>query len=214
MSEERVVPTPHGEARLLMRRAREPIANLLLTHGAGGGIESADLTVLAECLPAHGIGTVLLEMPWRRAGGRLAPRPAILDECFRAVLGTLRPRSPLVIGGRSAGARSACRVSAGYPVAGVLALAFPLHPPGRPESSRVDELTSVEVPVLVVQGGNDPFGNPAEFPENTELVVVPDADHGLKVPRRSLITQEEGFAIVRESVLEWVVREVAGNRSP
>ena len=95
----------------------------------------------------------------------------------------------------------------------MLALSFPLHPPGRPEKSRLEELQRARVTTLVVQGENDPFGRPEEFPDDTELVVVPGADHSLKVPKSGPLTQAEALAVVLEATLEWVVREVAGNRN-
>ncbi len=210
---ERVFPTPQGDARVVVRRARKPIADLVLTHGAGGGIDARDLVRIAEVLPGQGITVVLVEMPWRVQGKRLAPRPALIDEAYRAVLAGLRPRAPFVVGGRSAGARSACRIGAEVGAAGVLALAFPLHPPGKPEKSRVPELADAGVPVLVIQGDRDPFGRPEEFPDGTELAVVPAGDHGLKVPATGPVDQEGALAIVAEAALEWIVREVAGNRS-
>lgn len=209
---ERLLPTPLGDARVVVRRARKPVADLVLTHGAGGGIDARDLEAIAAALPTQGISVVLVEMPWRVQGKKLAPRPALIDEAHRAVLLGLRPRPPFVIGGRSAGARSACRIGAEAGAAGVLALAFPLHPPGKPEKSRVDELTGAGVPVLVVQGERDPFGRPEEFPDGTELAIVPGADHGLKVPATGPVDQEGALAIVAEATLEWLVREVAGNR--
>ena len=210
MREERVVATPHGEARLVQDRARHPVATLLLGHGAGGGIESGDLAALAAALPRQGVSVVRVEQPWRRAGKKVAPRPAVLDDCFVAVANRLRVRTPLVVGGRSAGARSAARTARTLGASGYVALAFPLHPPGRPESSRLPELEAVTVPTLVVQGENDPFGTPEEFPPDVELAVVPGADHGFKVPRRGPISFDEAMAIVVEAVLEFVVRDVVG----
>lgn len=211
---ERLLPTPQGDARVVVRRARRPVADLVLTHGAGGGIDAADLVRIAEVLPAQGISVVLVEMPWRVLGKKLAPRPALIDEAFRAALEGLRPGAPFVIGGRSAGARSACRIGAEAGAAGVLALAFPLHPPGKPEKSRLDELLGSQVPTLVIQGERDPFGRPEEFPEDVDLTVVPAGDHGLKVPKAAPIDQEQALAIVAEATLEWLVREIAGNRNP
>lgn len=210
MPSERFVATPRGEARLVMRRADRPVATLVLTHGAGGGIDARDLLQLSRRLPAQGINVALVEMPWRRAGARLAPRPEVIDSCYRAVLDTVRVRTPLVVGGRSAGARAACRLGRRAGASGVLALAFPLHPPGRPERSRVEELTGARVPVLVVQGTRDPFGRPEEFPQDTELVAVPGGDHGFAVPRRADLGQEDALAVLQEGVLEWLVREVSG----
>ena len=213
MTDVSVVPTPHGDARLFKDRSRTPFATLLLGHGAGGGVDSRDLEALAEGLPRNGISVVRMEQPWHVAGKRIAPRPQVLDACFVAAADKLRVRTPLVVGGRSAGARSAARTAKQLGAAGFLALAFPLHPPGRPERSRLDELEAVEVPVLVVQGERDPFGTPEEFPDKHDLTVVPGADHGFKVPKRGVISQEEAMAIIVEATLEWVVREVAGNRS-
>jgi predicted alpha/beta-hydrolase family hydrolase len=211
MSTTRRVPTPQGDARLVTYRARESRLTLVLTHGAGGGIDAHDLVRIAGALPRHGITVVLVEMPWRVRGVKVAPRPALIDEAYRAVLHAVRPRTPLVVGGRSAGARSACRVARDAGAAGVLALAFPLHPPGKPESTRVEELTSVGVPALVVQGERDPFGLPEEFPEGCDLAVIPAADHSLRVPRKAPLSQAEALEVVVESVLEWTVREISGS---
>lgn len=213
MTSTRLVATPHGDARLHIDRGRSPIATLLLNHGAGGGVDSADLLQLARELPREGISVLRLEMPWRVAGKRLAPRAAVLDACLLAVGATLRPRGPLVVGGRSTGARAAARCASALGAQGYLALAFPLHPPGRPERSRLAELQEVRVPRLVVQGERDAFGRPEEFPEDTDLTVVPDADHGFVVPKRATVSQEDALAIVVEATLEWVVREVGGNRT-
>jgi len=213
MPVERMVATPRGDARVVVRRAKRPITTLVLTHGAGGGIDAPDLVRLARTLPQQDISVTLVEMPWRVAGKKLAPAPAVIDECFTAVLDTMRMRSPLVVGGRSAGARSACRIARGAGARGVLALSFPLHPPGRPEKSRLSELEGSRVPTLVVQGERDPFGTPEEFPSVLDLAVVPSADHSMKVPKSAPVNQQEALAVVLEATLEWVVREIAGNRS-
>lgn len=213
MPQERMVPTPKGEARVVVRRAKRPLATLVLTHGAGGGIDAADLQRLAVSLPTQDVSVTLVEMPWRVQGKKLAPRPEVIDECFRAVLDRMRMRSPLVVGGRSAGARSAARIARSVGARGVLALSFPLHPPGRPERSRIEELHHARVRTLVVQGGRDPFGTPEEFPESTAMVVVPEADHSLRVPRRAPLSQSEALAMVLEGTLEWVVRDVVGSEA-
>ncbi len=210
MTDVQLVPTPHGDARLHRDRSRHPVATLLLGHGAGGGVDSPDLEALAAELPRQGISVVRVEQPWRVAGRRIAPRPEVLDECFVAAANALRVRTPLVVGGRSAGARSAARTARELGASGFVALSFPLHPPGRPERSRLDELEAVTVPTLVVQGERDAFGRPEEFPPDRELTVVPGADHGLKVPKRGPVTAEVAMAIVVEAVLEFVVRDVVG----
>jgi predicted alpha/beta-hydrolase family hydrolase len=217
VSDVQVVPTPHGDARLWRDRSRHPVATLLLGHGAGGGVDARDLEALAAELPRNGVSVVRVEQPWRVAGRRVAPRPQVLDECFVAAANRMRVRTPLVVGGRSAGARSAARTARELGASGCLALSFPLHPPGRPEKSRLEELVAVQVPTLVVQGERDPFGRPEEFPPDRELAVVPGGDHGFAVPRRGAVTAEEAMAIIVEAVLEWIVRDVTGpggNRIP
>jgi predicted alpha/beta-hydrolase family hydrolase len=95
----------------------------------------------------------------------------------------------------------------------VLALSFPLHPPGKPEKTRLQELHHARVPTLVVQGERDPFGTPDEFPDDVDLAVVPAADHSMKVPKSAELSQADALAVVLEATLEWVVREIAGNRN-
>ncbi|HET6153138.1 MAG TPA: alpha/beta family hydrolase [Marmoricola sp.] len=213
MATRRLISTPIGDARVEVHRARTPIATLVLTHGAGGGIDAADLVRIASDLPGQQLSVCLVEMPWRVQGKKLAPRPAAIDESYRAVLDGLRPRGPFLLGGRSAGARSACRIGQSVGAVGVVALSFPLHPPGRPEKTRLPELLGAGLPTLVVQGERDPFGRPEEFPQDVELAVVPAADHSMKVPRSAPLSQDEALAVVREAVLDWVVREVVGNPS-
>ena len=184
---------------------------MLLSHGAGNGIEARDLAALATALPGLGVTVALFEQPWRVAGKQIASAPPTLDVGLVAAARSLRPRTPLVVGGRSAGARSAARCATLLGAAGCLALAFPLHPPGRPERSRVEELTGAGVPTLVVQGERDSMGLPEEFPEGTDLTVVPAADHGLRVPARGPLSQAQALDLVVEATLEWLVREVTGN---
>lgn len=202
------IHTEAGTARITWHRADRPRLVLALSHGAGGGIEARDLRALAAALPAHGVSVALVEQPWRVAGKKLAPAPKTLDTGWRGVWPALAASGPPVIsGGRSAGARVACRTAAELGAHAVLALSFPLHPPGKPEKSRADELLGAGVPTLVVQGGNDPFGRPEEFPEAPEgtydLVEVPCGDHGFAVPKRAEITQEQALELITEGVLEW-----------
>lgn len=213
---ERVVDTPRGQGRLLVHAGVDPVAVLLLSHGAGAGIDTGDLEALAEALPTNGVTVALFEQPWKRAGRKVATAPATLDEAFLAAADVVRnhhPDLPLVVGGRSAGARSACRTAAQVGASGCLALSFPLHPPGKPERSRLDELHAAGVTTLVLQGERDTFGTPEEFPDDVDLCVVPYADHSLRVPTRADITQAEAYGIVVEAALEWIVREAAGNQS-
>ncbi len=162
-----LVDTPLGPAAVHEDgRVAGARGTLVLGHGAGGGVASADLTAVTASVAAAGWRVLRVEQPWRVAGGRIAPAPPRLDTAWTAVLDALREggalSGPLVLGGRSAGARVACRTAAGQGADGVLALAFPLHPPGRPERSRADELTGAGVPLVVVQGETDAHGRPEE----------------------------------------------------
>ncbi|MEZ0114042.1 putative alpha/beta-hydrolase family hydrolase [Catenulispora sp. EB89] len=187
-----LITTPAGDARLTRfptpsRTKRRAL--LALGHGAGGGIEAADLQALAVALPPSGIEVVLVEQPWRVAGKKIAPAPKTLDEGWIPVAEALRKRAratPFLAGGRSAGARVACRTALGTGAAGVVALAFPLHPPGKPEKSRAEELLDTGLPTLVVQAGADTFGTAAEFPglpPTHRLVGLPAGDHAYKVKK-------------------------------
>lgn len=209
------VDTPAGEARVTWHPAPRGRARLVLAlgHGAGGGIEARDLVALAAALPALGTTVALVEQPWRVAGKKVAAAPKVLDEGWRAVWPVLARRGlPVVAGGRSAGARVACRTAAELDAAGVLALAFPLHPPGRPEKSRAGELLDAGRPALVLQGGRDAFGRPEEFPErgargaSYQLVEVPYGDHGFAVPKKTGPTQEEALEVITGAVAEWLAR--------
>jgi predicted alpha/beta-hydrolase family hydrolase len=178
----RVVDTPHGPARAEMHCAAEGRAALLLGHGAGGGIAAPDLVAATRAAVAVGVHVALVEQPYRVAGRR-APAPAgQLDTAWLAVAEDLGSRwfdgLPMVFGGRSSGARVACRTSSEGQAVAVLCLAFPVHPPGKPEKSRIPELDGVEVPALVVQGENDPFGRP-DPAHHREVVLLP-GDHNLK----------------------------------
>lgn len=211
----RSIDTQYGEGRLHVRRSTSPIATLLLSHGAGRGVDAPDLMALAGSLPNQGVSVMLFEQPWHVAGRRIATPPPTLDAGLVAAANALRGRTPLVVGGRSAGARSGARCAKRLGARGVLALSFPLHPPGQPEKSRVDELRGAGLPMLVVQGERDPMGRPEEFPVDVrglDMVIVPDADHGLTVPKRAPVSQAEALGIVVESTLEWLVRDIVGSR--
>lgn len=208
-----LVATPAGDARITWHPAAEARAVVALGHGAGGGIEARDLQALAGELPAHGYTVALVEQPWRVAQKKVAPAPKTLDTGWRAVWPRLcEPGLPLIAGGRSAGARVACRTGVELGARAVLALSFPLHPPGKPEKSRVDELTGAGVPVLVVQGGRDPFGRPAEFPAGAdlppgvELLEVPYGDHGFAVPKSAGTTQAHTRGVLTDGVRTWLAR--------
>ncbi|MGW1955285.1 alpha/beta hydrolase family protein [Streptomyces sp. NPDC001920] len=201
----RIIGTEAGDARITWHPAKKARLVLAVSHGAGGGIEARDLRALAEVLPAHGVTVARVEQPWRVAGRKVAPAPKTLDVGWRGLWPALAaPGLPVISGGRSAGARVACRTAAELGAHAVLALSFPLHPPGRPEKSRAQELLGAGVPTLVVQGGNDPFGKPEEFPDGDyEIVEVPHGDHAFAVPKRAPLGQDEAVAIVTDAVVKW-----------
>ena len=180
------VDTPHGRANAHLHFADEPRAALVLGHGAGGGVTSRDLVAVTGAARSEGVSVALVEQPYRVAGRR-SPAPARqLDAAWTAVVenllaGELRGL-PLVVGGRSLGARVACRTAEATGAVGVLCLAFPLQPPRRSGAataqSRLPELDEVTVPMLVVQGARDPFGIPPATAHRT-VVQVP-GDHSLR----------------------------------
>jgi predicted alpha/beta-hydrolase family hydrolase len=174
-----LLETPHGPARVHLQPADRPVAALVLGHGAGGGVNAPDLKAAAETALAANVTVALVEQPYRVAG-RKSPAPAPqLDAAWTAVIGQLDFAGlPLVAGGRSSGARVACRTAAATGAAGVLCLAFPLHPPGKPEKTRLPELEQVSVPVLVIQGESDPFGMPPEGP-NRDVIRL-RGNHSLR----------------------------------
>jgi hypothetical protein len=177
------VGTPYGDALVHLHPVEQPRAALVLGHGAGGGVGSRDLVAATESARSVDVSVALVEQPYRVAGRR-SPAPARqLDAAWTVVVEHLRTGElaglPLVTGGRSLGGRVACRTAEATGARGVVCLAFPLRPPGRPDApSRLDELDAVTVPVLVVQGSSDPFGIPPAGPQRT-VVEVP-GNHSLR----------------------------------
>jgi uncharacterized protein len=179
------VDTPRGPARVHTHPVDDPVATLVLGHGAAGGVESRDLVAATDAALAERVAVALVEQPYRVAGRR-SPAPARqLDAAWTAVVDHLRGLDggglPLVVGGRSLGARVACRTAEATGAAAVLCLAFPLEPPrrsGGPPQSRLPELDAVPVPTLVVQGERDRFGVPPA--SATRTVAVVPGDHSLK----------------------------------
>ena len=172
-----------------------PRGALVLGHGAGGGVEARDIVAATGAARAEGFSVALVEQPYRVAGRR-SPAPAKqLDAAWLSVIEQLRSGElgglPLVAAGRSAGARVACRTAAEAGAAGVLCLAFPVHPPGRPEKSRLEELDAVEVPVLVIQGASDPFGMPPADP-GREVATVP-GNHSLSADLEAVAAAARGW---------------------
>jgi predicted alpha/beta-hydrolase family hydrolase len=178
------VTTPRGVAWAdVDRPAGTPVGLLVLGHGAGGGVEAADLLATRRAALEAEWAVARVTQPYRVAGRRSPPAGPVLDEAWLPVVTKVRSGRglgvlPVVFGGRSSGARVACRTATAGHAAGVLALAFPLHPPGHPERSRLDELAGLSVPVLVVQGDRDPFGMPPAA-DGRRIVVVP-GDHSLR----------------------------------
>ena len=176
------VATPHGPARITVCPADSPRGLLLLGHGAGGGIGAPDLVAATRTALTAGVSVMLVEQPYRVAGRR-APAPAgQLDAAWLAVVEHVRAElaggRPLLFGGRSSGARVACRTATAGGAVGVLCLAFPVRPPGRPDRDRLAELAEPRVPVLVVQGEQDPFGRPEPAPGRR--VVLLRGNHSLR----------------------------------
>lgn len=176
------IDTPHGPARVALHCVAQGRAALLLGHGAGGGVTAPDLVVATQAAQRAGVHVALVEQPYRVAGRR-APAPANqLDTAWLAVAeslgGGVFDDVPLVFGGRSSGARVACRTAEAGGAVAVLCLAFPVHPPAKPHQDRTPELAAVDVPVLVVQGERDPFGCPEPAPHRD--VLVQRGDHSLK----------------------------------
>lgn len=194
------IPTPHGPARAELHCCPEGAAALLLGHGAGGSISAADLVATTRAATAAGIHVALVTQPYRVAGRRVPAPARQLDEAWLAVVRHLSSGvfadMPIVFGGRSSGARVACRTAAAGGAAAVLCLAFPLHPPGRPDRSRIGELDGLDVPVLVVQGERDAFGCPEPAP-GREIVLL-SGDHSLN----------EDSAAVGRAVAEWLQRRL------
>lgn len=205
--------------RLHVREASAPRALLLLGHGASGKIDGADLLALVAALPDQGITVVRHEQAWKVAGGPMRARPDQLDPGWQIAVRHVAehwPGVPLVVGGHSAGARCACRGSANPTLprqSAVLALSFPLHPPGKPERSRVEELAGVPAPVTVVQGERDTFGGSDELvaalpagwfdAPQRRLVRMEGAGHDL-VPLKRVMSRSDAMAVVVAAALDLV----------
>jgi predicted alpha/beta-hydrolase family hydrolase len=192
----REVETPVGVARTVTEGTGA--RTLVLGHGAGGGVDARDLLAARDAALALGWRVVRVEQPWRVRGARVAEAPPRLDAAWTAVAAQLD--GPLVVGGRSAGARVACRTAGATGARAVLALAFPLHPPGRPDRSRLPELLLPQVPRLVVQGSRDAFG----VPQVDGVHVVDGADHAFAVRKRDDRTPQQVVAEVEAVVRDWL----------
>jgi predicted alpha/beta-hydrolase family hydrolase len=191
------VMTPRGPALIQVDEVAEPRLLLVLTHGSAGGVDAPDLLAVRDAALGAGAGVARVTQAFRVAGARAPGSPVKQDEAWEVVLRELRarwPGLPVIQGGRSNGARVACRTAKAVGAVAVVALAFPLHPPGKPERSRAEELRGAGVDVLVVNGDRDPFGIP-DAADAARLVVLPGEGHDLK----------RDPARVGEIVAEWIV---------
>jgi hypothetical protein len=193
--------TPRGLARAHIHRAAEPRGAIVLGHGAGGGVTATDLVLVTKAALAEHVTVVLTEQPYRVAGRRSPAAAPQLDAAFVSIIAQLRDGElgslPLLTGGRSSGARVACRTAADVGAVGVLCLAFPLLAPRRRDGtrpSRLDELEAVTVPVLVIQGATDPFGMPPPAPSRTIVEVA--GDHSLR----------KDHAAIAAAAREWLTK--------
>jgi predicted alpha/beta-hydrolase family hydrolase len=201
---------------LLVDHAGRPEALLVLGHGAGGGPDAPDLALLARRLPELGVTVVRVEQPWRLSGRRIAVAPPLLDEAWLEIVPLLVepwPDLPLIAGGRSAGARVACRTAGALGVQAVVCLAFPLHPPGRPDRSRAAELLAPQVPRLVLQGSRDSFGGADDVRRavagrpDVRVVELSGADHSFRLAKGSTTTPADQREQVVAEVARFVRRE-------
>lgn len=210
------VDTPQGSGRFFVDVAPNPRSVLVLGHGAGGGTAAADLELLARQLPQREISVIRFEQPWRTAGRRVAGPPGQLDEAWVAAVRWMRDQKwgqgRLFVGGRSAGARVACRTAVALGARGIVCLAFPLHLPGRPEQSRAAELLTAGAPRLVLQGTRDSFGTPEEIraamgaAPGIRIVELPGADHGFRLAKAAPVPAAELRAQVVTEVSAFVGR--------
>ena len=224
-------PTVAGDAHIVLDGPARPVAVLLIGHGAAGGVETPDLLAVRDALVSDRVAVGRVLQPYRVAGRRAPDRAPRLDAAWLDVVRGVRARPgfadlPLVVGGRSSGARVACRTAAEAAAAGVVALAFPLVPPGRPGVSRVDELAAVARPTLVVQGDRDAFGGPDEvraavaaargggLPDWLRVVPVAGADHAFAARRVDGRTRAECVAEVAAAVRAFVGGLVSAAPAP
>lgn len=202
------VPTEFGTGRLHRYAAAAPVrAVIALGHGAGGGIDARDLQAIAAALSKTDLEIVLIEQPWVVEGKKVAPAPTRLDACWiPLVQAASRGDVPLIVGGRSAGARVACRTAGQVDAAGVLALAFPLHPPGSPRKTRVAELLASGRPTLVAQGTRDSFGTSravkakTKSQPNVTVIPIEGADHGFRVAAAARSTTNRALRQITDGI--------------
>lgn len=219
MTEVIEVTTELGPGALHLDAATQPRGVVLLGHGAGGSIVGVDLVAIATLLPDYGFTVLRYVQPWKVAGRKMTARPAQLDVGWLPAAEAAKkacPGVPLIVGGHSAGARVACRTAQQTGASGVLALSFPLHPPGKPESSRAEELLNAGLDTLVIQGERDTFGTADEVAAaitnqpHITLRRVPTAGHDLKLLKSASISTSDWWAHEVEQLASgWLGERVA-----
>jgi uncharacterized protein len=210
-----------ADVTALVYASEEPpaTATLILAHGAGAGQRSSFLVSFARALAARGLDVVTFNFPYTEQHRKVPDRRPVLDACYDAIIHTIRQqvasaRAALFIGGKSMGGRIATHVAAGdpaLPVAGLVLLGYPLHPPGRPTERRDAHLGDVRRPMLIVQGSRDTFGTPAEFTSlmsslspTPTMHVVEGGDHSFKIARGGKAAQENVHGEVQRTIVEWI----------
>ncbi|UGT58352.1 alpha/beta family hydrolase [Nocardia asteroides] len=193
------IETSAGPAEVELDEVGTPAFLLVITHGAGGGVDAKDILVVRDSAIEAGGSVARVVQPYRVAGRRAPGSADKQDEAWIEIVAALRERFgelPLVQGGRSNGARVACRTAVAVGARGVIALSFPLHPPGKPEKSRRDELLAPgDIEVVVINGGSDPFGVP-DAADAAEVKVIPKQAHSFRA----------GFDVIAATVAPWFAR--------